>query len=365
MNKLTTAGAVLLATTSLAAAGGLDRSGQSINALFEAGNHVELSFGSVSPSVSGTGVGSAGLSTPTGNIAGSYTQVGAAHKGQLTENTSVAIIFDQPFGADVNYEVAGYILGGSAASVTSTGVTLLGRQQLNENFSVHGGLRYVSAKGEYVRPEVTTPNPDDPANPNVTPGYSSTYSSGSGTGFVIGGAYERKDIALRLAVTYSGEIDLALPGSAGNLTTTLPESFNIDFQTGIAADTLLLASVRHVNWNGFSLDDDNPLAGGSILDYDDDVTTYSVGVGRRFSDQFSGSLTIGYEAATDVPAGNLGPTDGYISYSIGGAYTLENGVKISGGVRYVDLGDAVTEGFGSNFAGNSAVGLGLKVGYTF
>jgi len=155
-----------------------------------------------------------------------------------------------------------------------------------------------------------------------------------------------------------------LPGSAGSLTTTLPGSFNVDFQTGIAADTLLLASVRHVNWIGFSLKDDDPVA-GTLVKYDSDVSTYSIGIGCRFSDQLSGSLTIGCETANDEKVSELGPTDGNVSYSIGGAYTLENGVKISGGIRYVDFGDAVTKLVNATFSDNSAVGLGLKVGYTF
>ena len=46
------------------------------------------------------------------------------------------------------------------------------------------------------------------------PLYSADYSTGSGTGFVLGGAYERPDIALRVALTYSSEIDLEL-GSNG------------------------------------------------------------------------------------------------------------------------------------------------------
>ena len=135
----------------------MDRSGQSINALFEAGIHVELSFGSVSPSVAGTGPGSAGASTPTGNVAQSYTQVGAAYKRQLKESTSIAIIFDQPFGADGNYADAGYALSGSAASVNSTGLTLLGRQISDEHDSVHGGLGDVSVKGKYKRPQKSLP----------------------------------------------------------------------------------------------------------------------------------------------------------------------------------------------------------------
>ena len=71
--------------------------------------------------------------------------------------------------------------------------------------------------------------------------------------------------------------------------------------------------------------------------------TYNVGIGRRLSDQLSASFSIGYEAATGEPGGNLGPTDGYISYQIGAAYTMDNGVEISGGVRYVDVGDTITE----------------------
>ena len=200
------------------------------------------------------------------------------------------------------------------------------------------------------------------------PLYSADYSTGSGTGFVLGGAYERPDIALRVALTYSSEIDLEL-GSNGafssGLTTTTPESLNLDFQTGIAADTLLFGSIRYVAWDGFALVDDSMFTPTPILDYDDDVVTYNVGIGRRLSDQLSASFSIGYEAATGEPGGNLGPTDGYISYQIGAAYTMDNGVEISGGVRYVDVGDTITEGLNGDFENNSARAFGLKIGYSF
>ena len=44
----------LLASTALVHAGGIDRSGQSINALFENGRYAEFSFGHISPDTSGT-----------------------------------------------------------------------------------------------------------------------------------------------------------------------------------------------------------------------------------------------------------------------------------------------------------------------
>ncbi len=359
MKTYMTAGAALLMTTTIAAAGGLDRSGQGITAIFEDGDYAELSFGSVTPSVSGTMNPLLG-GAPSGNIAPSYTQLGLAYKAQVNDQLSLGIIFDQPFGADVNYNTAGYVLNGALASVESSGLTALARYEVNPTFSVHGGLRYVSANGVYQVPGV--PDLDGPGPASATPAYASTYSAGTGTGFVAGAAYERDDIALRVALTYSSEIELStLDGTAGDLNTTLPESFNLDFQTGIAADTLLFGSIRHVGWNGFSLDDS---LAGSILSYDADVTTYNIGVGRRLSDNLAASFSIGYEASTGEVTGNLGPTDGFISYQIGAAYTMDNGVEISGGVRYVDVGDAVTT-IGSSFSDNSAVGVGLKVGYTF
>ncbi|MBU2993332.1 transporter [Octadecabacter sp. 1_MG-2023] len=350
MKQFVTAGAALLLTTSIATAGGLDRSGQGIGVIFEDGDYAELSFGSVNPTLDGTGIGG-----DTGNIAPSYTQLGAAYKTQVNDQVSLALIYDQPFGAAVDYDTGStYILGTSAASVESDGVTGLIRYEINEKYSVHGGLRYVQASGNYEF--------------NLA-GYQSGYDTDGGVGYVVGGAYERDDIALRIALTYSSEIDLELEGdfSAGTtLTTTLPESVNLDFQTGIAADTLLFGSIRYVAWDGFALvDSNNPTGSGSILSYDDDVITYNIGVGRRFTDNFAASFAIGYEASTGDATGELGPTDGYISYQIGGAYTMDSGVELSGGVRYVDVGDATTSGVGGVFADNSALAVGLKIGMSF
>ncbi len=358
MMKYMTAGAALLLTTTAATAGGLDRSGQSIGSIFEDGDYVELSFGSISPSISGNANPAFG-GAPTGNIGQDYTQLGLAYKTQVNDKVSLGLIFDQPFGADVFYEDAGYLLSGANASVESTGITGLVRYEIDNNFSVHGGLRYVKANGVYDVPAL--PDLDGPGPATATPAYASTYSSGDGVGYVVGGAYERDDIAMRVALTYSSEIDLELDGTVGDLSTTLPESFNLDFQTGIAADTLLFGSVRYVMWDGFSLDDN---LAGSILNYDDDVVTWNVGVGRRITDNFAASFSIGYEKSTGEPTGNLGPTDGYISYQVGGAYTMDNGVEVSGGVRYINIGDATTT-IGSSFNDNDAVAVGLKVAYSF
>jgi len=358
MKNVLTAGAALLLTTSIASAGGLDRSGQGIGVIFEEGNHVELSFGQVRPEVDGEVV----LPTPggpvtqeSGNMAPDYTQFGAAVKVQVNEQVSMALIFDQPYGADVDYDTEGYILLGGRAEVETTGITALARYQFDETYSVHGGIRHLTANGIYAAPAL----PD--FGSGASPAYTSTYSEDSGFAYVLGAAYERPDIALRVALTYTSEIELDLDGTAGDLSTTMPESVNLDFQTGVAADTLLFGSIRWVAWDGFALTD---TLAGDILSYDDDVFTYNLGVGRRFTDNFSASVSMGYEKSTGEVTGNLGPTDGYVSYQIGGAYTLDNGVEISGGVRYVDIGDATTS-ITAEFEDNSAIGVGMKVAYSF
>ncbi len=74
--------------------------------------------------------------------------------------------------------------------------------------------------------------------------------------------------------------------------------------------------------------------------------------------------SLGYEPSDGELSGNLGPTDGYKSIGLAATYSLDN-MKITGGVRYVDIGDTTTNILGGNFTGNSGVGLGVKVGYTF
>ena len=59
------------------------------------------------PSVSGIGtVFSGTLDADSGNMAADYTQIGGAYKTDLTSNLGVALIIDQPFGANVAYPAA-------------------------------------------------------------------------------------------------------------------------------------------------------------------------------------------------------------------------------------------------------------------
>jgi long-subunit fatty acid transport protein len=327
-------------STTTALAGGLDRSGQSIGFIFETGNVVELSYGSVSPSVSGSF-----MTLPSGDIAPTYGIAALSMKSDLSDKLSLGLLMDEPYGAHVSYETAGYPLNTTNAKVNSSSITLMGRYKITDGISAHAGLRSVSADGIY-----------DPAG-----AYSSTYSKDSDMGYLVGVAYEKPEIALRVALTYASETEFALDGTMGDLTARMPKSVNLDFQSGVAANTLVFGSVRWADWTAAHLTDS---MAGVLADYTNDVLTYSLGVGRKFSDSFSGALTLGYEKGTGELASNLSPTDGYMSVGLGGTYTKDN-MKITAGVRYVDLGDATTETIGSTFSGNSALALGLKVSFSF
>ena len=90
-------------------------------------------------------------------------------------------------------------------------------------------------------------------------------------GFLLGAAYEIPDIALRLAASYRFETDhsaattesmLGLSSVPGTVDYVTPQSFNLDFQTGVAKNTLLTANFR---WTDFSAVDVVPTLLGSDL----------------------------------------------------------------------------------------------------
>jgi len=306
--------------------------------LFERGNYSELSFGSVSPTVQAAG-------NPYGDVGGNYFTMGAAVKVDVNEQLSFGLQVDQPYGALINYNVL--LLN---ADLSSTSINAFMRYKLSDRFAVHGGLRYVTLEGQLQIPLIAGTARQ-------------AFSKEADVGYAIGASYEVPDIALRVAVTYFSETEFSHTSSAGVTPNTInpPQAVNLDFQTGIAADTLLFGQIRWADWTSTKIVND----GFRIVTYDQDVYTYTLGVGRKFSESFSGAVSLGYEDPEGGIASRLAPTDGYWSIGIGGTYTVNN-MKITGGVRYVDVGDATTAGLPSNsFTDNSAIGVGVKVGWTF
>jgi len=364
MKRILATAAALAAATGAAHAGGVERSTQSVAILFEQGRYAELSFGHFSPDASGT-VGGGAVSS--GNMSSSYNSWSLGYKMDIGERLDFALIIDQPIGADVAYPGtfvpdASYPLAGTTAKLSSSAITALVRYGFENNVSVYGGLRYQTVHGEVSIPLVAN--------------YTLDTNHDSELGYVVGVAWEKPEIAARVALTYNSAITHTLQSSETTLLTSLessfdtevPQSVNLEFQTGVAKDTLLFGSIRWVDWsefriapNGYAL-----AAGGqALVEYPNDRITYNLGIGRRFNETWSAAVTLGYEPSDGELTGNLGPTDGFRSIGLAATYTRDN-LKITGGIRYVDIGDATTNPpVSASFTGNSGVGVGLRIGYTF
>ncbi|RMH40940.1 MAG: hypothetical protein D6688_12265 [Alphaproteobacteria bacterium] len=364
MKRIAMAATAIAASAGAASAGGIDRSGQPLGPLFETGTYVEGSVALVSPSISG--VATAASPTPggaSGDMAPAYFQSTFGYKRDLRPDLAFALLYDQPFGADVEYPVAPYFATGSTAQLDTHALTAVLKYRMPSNVSVYGGVRYQTMEATASIPFVA--------------GYTATGERDGGVGYMVGAAYEKPEIALRIALTYNSRIQHDLvtteagPGALVSTTTVkTPQSINLDFQTGVAADTLLFGSVRWVEWSKFDITPAVYLGatGGSLVSYANDTITYSIGLGRKLNENWAVAGTLGYEPSHGGFSSNLGPTDGKTSIGVGATYT--NGpVKITGGVSYTFIGDAQTTLGGgvaaANFTDNHALAAGVKIGYRF
>jgi long-chain fatty acid transport protein len=368
MKVWVTGASVLAITAGMAVAGGIDRSGQNIGILFEPGRVVELSFGAINPSVDGTDV----LGAPTGNVAGNFSQVALSYKYDINEKLSFALILDQPFGADLEYAATSPLLGGTFVDANSEALTGILRYKFDGGFSVHGGVR---AQRADARIDLRG------AAYGGVNGYTVELDSDLAPGYLVGVAYERPDIALRVALTYNSKVKhefsttetlngapIAAPG--GITEVSLPQSVNLDFQSGVAEDTLVFGQIRWADWSEFDLEPAAFLGatGGGLIDLDDSVT-YTLGVGRRFTENWSGSVSVTYENSGDPLVSPLAPTNGRRGISLAAIYTMDN-LKITTGVNYTRLGGAQPETgtpdtARANMTSNSSLGVGVRVAYTF
>ena len=415
--KYTLLGASALALAAASAnAAGLDRSGQSVAAIFAGDNIGNLSFGYVMPDVTGKDSGGAGGSYDD-SVGKDYGVLGLSYTNSVGPKFDYAVIFDQPYGADIFYDAdpTASNLGGTGADLNSQALTFVGKYNFSDRLSVFAGVKAervdatvdlngvayrnaitvaAVARGAGVSPDVLGAAVQGDAAAQAAlgaafpalagavgaqsaafvanGGYAFEMDADTQPGYLIGAAYEIPSIALRIAGTYHFEIEHTADTTESVFGTTqsgevdykTPASFNLEFQTGIAADTLLLAGYR---WTDFSAVDVVPDLLGSDLVNLDDGERYTLGLGRRFSDALSGSATILYEPKGDELVSPLGPTNGLFGISIGGQFA-EGPYKLSGGVNYSWLGDAKPEVAGNavaEFENNHSVAVGFRAEMTF
>ena len=218
---------------------------------------------------------------------------------------------------------------------------------LDENISFLGGI----TQNNLTSVNVTT----------IKGGYD--VKGASSTGHVLGVAYSIPDIAFRAEVlyqpaskiktktSYDGSEETAFTAAAGaqgggaarllsddyDTEISRPESLTINMQSCIATDTLMFASYHRSKWSGAPVLVDVASAGGGLVDPNIDETfggseKFTIGLGRKFSDKLSGSLSYSKEEGGGDTAESLFTfSNGTEAISAGLRYTIDN-MDISVGV---------------------------------
>ena len=257
------------------------------------------------------------------------------------------------------------LMGANCSVVPSADVklntqALMARYSFNDKYSVIAGVRQSSLRKSSLD--------------TLAAAYS--IDAVSKTGAVYGFAYERPDIALKFEILRSESITIDLVGKAATIldvtgTLVIPEATTINFQTGIAENTLLIASAHRVNWTGSDVKL-NVAAAPSLNQASDfsNTTSYSLGLGRKLNEATSASLTYSWEKGTNPGGASTSPftmSNGSETLSAGVQHKIGS-ITISGGISYTKAGDVdVTHSSGltASYADNSVTAVGIKFGYNF
>ena len=359
----------LLLSASIALAGGFELQTLDTSIMYSEGNQASIATAKIDASIEG-------YNTAPG--------LGVATKRAVVKDqtvTNYAAKFDAgdslSFGLNTYRSGAIQLDGGNAAApvynLAPTGdvdldtTALMVKYNLNDSISLLGGITQNTLKDGNV----------------TTLAGSYDISGTSEQGYIMGLAYSIPEIALRAELTYQPKTTFNTttnfgpnvnPASATTL--ALPETFALSFQTGIAADTLLTASYRKANWSKSQIS--VTVAPGSLANIDtefSDSVAYSIGIGRKFTENLSGSITYSKEEGSSSTATSLFTvSNGSEAISIGLQYKRDN-MTISGGVSQRNVGDVTVDpGFTAPnplagqtmaYTGNSVTAMGLKVSFSY
>lgn len=355
---------LLIALPSLALAGGIDRSGQGLGALFEEGRYIEASLSTVTPRIEGTDR----LGSTTGNVGGSYTLPSASLKFDGSEKLSFALLLEQTYGANMRYGESSQLLGGTMTDEHSYSIVGLARYRFDRNISLHGGLR-VQESSAHIRLKGLAFG--------AVNGYDMQFAPHTAISPIVGAAYEIPEIALRFAATYHSatkhQFDTRESGPLNGTSTTevsTPQAINLDFQTGVTPSTLLFGKYRWVQWSAFKVNPEKFVAatGTGLVDLED-TRTWTLGLLQKLGQNWAGALSYDYEAACAPYNSPLAPVNGRRGVSLAAIHQQDK-TRIIVSVSYFALGDAeigtgTPPALRAQMTDNAALALGVKVGTAF
>lgn len=397
----------LLPTTSAFAAA-LDRSGQSISAFLQPNNYFEAGITFLSADVSGKDTSQ----NNTGDMANHYYSPSAALKIQATEQFSIGLLYDHPYGADAEYHGQNNFVenrpvpfqGNTSVTVRTENLNLIFGYQPTQNWNLYAGAVYQTLDANVLLRGTSY---------SAYNGYDFKTGKDEAVGWLAGVAYQIPEIALKASLTYRAKIKhqmnayekhnaagmipsspdlnaslIQINNALGVTEITTPQSINLDLQTGIMENTVAFANIRWVNWKDFAIrpykfgeasllsdivKGTGKKDGFDLVAYTDDQYSVTAGVGRKLNEQWAGNVSVGWDSGAGNPVTTLGPTEGYWNIGLGVQYSPAPNYFIAGGVKYFCLGDAKaqsasqfeTPAYIAEFKNNDAIAYGLKIGYKF
>lgn len=377
MKKLFNTSLVALLTSSpfLANAEGLERVNIDPSFMFTEGSTAEIGFGNVSPSLPAVkGTGSAFTFQSGLDVATSFSVLTGSVKTELGDNFDLGLFYtSQGNGVGIDYGTIG-----SEANVTIKAdleiptLAMIGKYQINEAMSV-----FVGAKQSTVKKGATLKLGSDTSaislNGNVLPDVTSHWelAKKSGIGAIYGAAYEMPEIALRVVLTIEDDIDLAIPAtskgglaSTGTATASIGDAMSLNFQTGIAEDTLLFGNIRRSSWKDNQVKVPTPAGLAQVSSFSDG-DSYSLGIGRKISDDLSVSISGFYDGSSGGAVSELAPTGATRTLSVGGKYAIADNADLSLGGSYSKRGDVLTGTYKASLTDSEVISLGAKLAFSF
>ena len=265
----------------------------------------------------------------------------------------------------------GYCSVVPSGDVDMKSLALLARYRLNDNISFMGGINRYSVSNGTVQ---------------TLSGYYEV--SGDEMVPLAGAAYENKEIALRVELLVQLETDMSLSAktaaakglattTAANSKLVVPQTMTLNFQSGIAEDTLLFGSVHKADWDTAQITIPQNNSAAAINTAFANRTAYSIGLGRKLTDNLS--ILGSYSTEDGGGATSNDPftlNDGSQGLGIGARFTRDN-MTITAGYSYTKVGDVkmthidttqtppAPSGLTANYVDNKVTGLGLKIGFSF
>ena len=383
----------VLFAASQAMAGGWEASKLDTNFMYQEGGYAELSYGSIDYSdlkgnalYTATDLKDQKTAKNQTRISGSFKMSYGNLDVGLSSFRSGTI---QMQGGAAAYGSGGTVVPDADANLNTT--SFVGKYTFEENFS----LLFIANQNSLTKTKITTTmgSYDIKAKEVTGYGYGVSYSQPEialrvellvqpKSEIKASSSYDASSIASATAAATAAALGTSAPADAGyyartvvddtNFTSTLsrPETLTLNFQSGVAENTMLFGSIHKAAWSKSQIKAATDNYYSSITSNFSDTTETTIGIARKVSDTTALIASYSSEGGGGKTSTSLFTmSNGRQGISLAARYTVDN-LTITGGYSYINVGDVTVSSAASGatqatYKNNTVSALGLKLGVSF